>query len=93
MFYFEARPVDRIFELNIDCSSKNNSIYHGSTKKVKYDLNQTDLWHCRLGHINTKHISQLQKNGLLEANDNESSDICESCLSGKMKKIPFPWFK
>ena len=89
IFYFEARPANGIYELNLDCSSSNNSIYHVNTKRVKYNLNQTYLWHCRLGHINKKRISQLQKSGLLEANENESFDICESCLCGKMTKSPF----
>ena len=47
------------------------------------------LWHCRLGHINKKRISQLQRSGLLKANEDVSFDICESCLSGKMTKAPF----
>ena len=61
MFYFEARPINGIYELNLDCSSNNNSIYHANTKRVKYDLNQTYLWHCRLGHINKKRISHIKR--------------------------------
>ena len=89
MFYFEARPINGIYELNLDCSSNNNSIYHANTKRVKNDLNQTYLWHCRLGHINKNRISLLQKSGILKENDIDSFDICESCLCGKMTKSPF----
>ncbi|KAL4590248.1 hypothetical protein LXL04_003174 [Taraxacum kok-saghyz] len=89
MFYFEARPINGIYELNLDCSSNNNSIYHANTKRVKNDLNQTYLWHCRLGHINKNRISILQKSGFLKENDIDSFDICESCLCEKMTKSPF----
>ncbi|GJU46649.1 retrotransposon protein, putative, ty1-copia subclass [Tanacetum coccineum] len=33
---------------------------------------------------------QLQQDGLLKSTDDESFDKCESCLSGKMTKKPFP---
>nr|KAJ0200798.1 hypothetical protein LSAT_V11C600316020 [Lactuca sativa] len=89
IFYFEARPINRIYELNLNDTSNNKSLYHVNTKRPKPDLNQTYLWHCRLGHINRKHISQLQKSGLLGANDIDSFEICESCLCGKMTKSPF----
>ncbi|GJX25545.1 retrotransposon protein, putative, ty1-copia subclass [Tanacetum coccineum] len=44
----------------------------------------------RLAHINKKRIKQLQQDGLLKSTDDESFDKCESCLSGKMTKKPFP---
>ncbi|KAI3503790.1 hypothetical protein L1887_32240 [Cichorium endivia] len=47
------------------------------------------IYECRLGNINKKGISQLQKSRILKANENDSFDICESCLHGKMTKAPF----
>ncbi|GJW52464.1 retrotransposon protein, putative, ty1-copia subclass [Tanacetum coccineum] len=35
-------------------------------------------------------VLQLQQDGLLKSTDDESFDKCESCLSGKMTKKPFP---
>ncbi|GJW17585.1 retrovirus-related pol polyprotein from transposon TNT 1-94 [Tanacetum coccineum] len=61
-----------------------------SNKRVKHNLDSTYLWHCRLAHINKKRIKQLQQDGLLKSTDDESFDKCESCLSGKMTKKPFP---
>jgi hypothetical protein len=52
-------------------------------------LNPTFIWHCRLGHINEKHIERLHKDGLLSSFDFESFDTCESYLLGKMTKAPF----
>nr|KAJ0195595.1 hypothetical protein LSAT_V11C700371250 [Lactuca sativa] len=89
IFYFEARPINAIYELNLDDTSNNKSLYHVNTKRLKPNLNQTYLWHCRLGHINKKHIYQIQKSGLLGENDIDSFDICESCLCGKITKSPF----
>ncbi|GJR28707.1 retrotransposon protein, putative, ty1-copia subclass [Tanacetum coccineum] len=60
------------------------------TKRAKHNLDSTYLWHCRLAHINKKRIKQLQQDGLLKSMDDESFDKCESCLSGKMTKKPFP---
>ncbi|KAI3710140.1 hypothetical protein L2E82_39914 [Cichorium intybus] len=89
VFYFEARPLNGIYEVNLDEKTNHGSLYHTFTKRPKCDLSQIYLWHCRLGHINKKRISQLQKSGLLKANENDSFDICESCLHGKMTKAPF----
>jgi putative heme degradation protein len=53
------------------------------------DLNPTFIWHCRLGHIDEKHIERLHNDGLLSSFDFESFDTCESCLLEKMTKTPF----
>nr|KAJ0191599.1 hypothetical protein LSAT_V11C800425560 [Lactuca sativa] len=89
VLYFKARQINGIFELNLDDSSNNKSIYHVNKKSLKQDLNQTYLWHCCLGHINKKYIPQLQKSGHLGTNDIDSFDICEYYLCGKMTKLPF----
>jgi hypothetical protein len=86
MFYFKASSINGLYYLNLrDTSGK---VYHISNKS-KYCLNQTYLWHCRLGHINEKRVQKLLKEGLLEPFDLESYGNCESCLSKKMTKKPF----
>lgn len=47
------------------------------------------MWQRCFGHINKKHITKLQKDGILESFDLKSNDVCESCLLGKMTKVPF----
>ena len=42
-----------------------------------------------MGHINEKRMLKLHKDGLLSSFDFESYDTCESCLLGKMTKVPF----
>ncbi|GKC60716.1 retrotransposon protein, putative, ty1-copia subclass [Tanacetum coccineum] len=69
--------------------SNEHSIYTCSNKKSKHNLDSTFLWHCRLGHINKKRIEKLQHDGLLESIDDESFDVCVSCISSKMARNPF----
>ena len=85
LFYGIAYATCGLYVLNLQ-----TPIYNINTKRLKScESNQTFLWHCRLGHINEKRISKLHKEGLLESFDYESFDTCESCLLGKMTKVPF----
>ncbi|GJS97982.1 retrotransposon protein, putative, ty1-copia subclass [Tanacetum coccineum] len=58
-------------------------------ESTKHNLDSTFLWHCHLGHINKKRIEKLQHDGLLKSIDDESFDVCVSCISGKMARKPF----
>ncbi|GJV11325.1 hypothetical protein Tco_1352866 [Tanacetum coccineum] len=42
-----------------------------------------------LSEIILKHIEKLQHDGLLKLIDDESFDVCVSCISGKMARKPF----
>ena len=53
------------------------------------DVEDSYLWHCRLGHINKNRISRLVKEGILNDIYCESIKICESYLLGKMTKSAF----
>ncbi|GJS65297.1 zinc finger, CCHC-type containing protein [Tanacetum coccineum] len=66
-----------------------NALYTCSNKKTKHNLDSTFLWHCRLGHKNKKRTEKLQHDGLLESIDDESFDVCVSCISSKMARKPF----
>ncbi|GJS37974.1 retrotransposon protein, putative, ty1-copia subclass [Tanacetum coccineum] len=90
MFYFNSFPLEGIFEIDMhNHISNERSIYTCSNKKTKHNLDSTFLWHCRLGHINKKHIAKLQHDGLLESIDDKSFDVCVSCISVKMARKPF----
>nr|GEW79721.1 retrotransposon protein, putative, Ty1-copia subclass [Tanacetum cinerariifolium] len=90
MFYFNAFPRDGIFKIDMhNHISIERSIYTSSKKKSKHNLDSTFLWHCRLGHINKKRIEKLQHDGFLKLIDDESFNICVSCISGKMARKPF----
>nr|GEY34134.1 hypothetical protein [Tanacetum cinerariifolium] len=85
-FMFKASPCKGIYE-TVKCISNNGNVILnvGSSN----ELDKSKLWHSRLGHVNKKHIAQLQKAGVLESFDFKSDDVCESCLLGKMTKSPF----
>ncbi|KAK8555198.1 hypothetical protein V6N12_009351 [Hibiscus sabdariffa] len=85
LFYGSAQLINGLYILN-----QENVIYNINTKRSKTnDSNQTYLWHCRLGHISERRISNLHKDGLLDPFVFEKMDVCESCLLGKMTKAPF----
>ncbi|GKA76632.1 retrotransposon protein, putative, ty1-copia subclass [Tanacetum coccineum] len=69
--------------------TRRGTVLYICNKKTKHNLDSTFLWHCRLGHINKKHIEKLQHDGLLESIDDESFDVCVSYISGKMARKPF----
>ncbi|KAD2806280.1 hypothetical protein E3N88_39657 [Mikania micrantha] len=85
VFYFEAKPRNDIYEIDVQ---PNNNIYNLS-KRIKSGINDTFLWHCRLGHISKSRIKRLQSEGILESTGHDSFDDCESCLAGKLTKDPF----
>ena len=85
MFYGTAPLSIGLYILDLELP-----VYNINTKRLKSnDLNPTYLWHCRLGHINENRISKLHRDGLLDSFDFESYEVCESCLLGKMTKVPF----
>ena len=60
-----------------------------NAKRPRDSPNDRYLWHLRLGHIAEDRINKLEKNGLLSPLTFESYPTCESCLQGKMTKLPF----
>ena len=59
IFYGYTLSTSGLYVLNVEDTSE-KSIYNTESKKIKSnDLNNTYLWHCRLGHINEKRISKL----------------------------------
>ena len=46
-------------------------------------------WHCHLGHASERCMIVLHNCGSLGSFGYESFDTCESCLLGKMTKLPF----
>ena len=52
-------------------------------------MNNTLLWHCRLGHISETRINKLYKEEFFDPYDYESLGTYESYLIEKMTKTPF----
>ncbi|GJV90121.1 zinc finger, CCHC-type containing protein [Tanacetum coccineum] len=91
VFYFNAIPHDGIYEIDMHNLYPNVSYtFNVSNKRVKYYLDSSYLWHCRLGHINKKRMDKLQRDGILHPTHDESLKKCKSCIFGKMARKPFP---
>ena len=51
----------------------------------------TELWHCRLGHLNQNYIDQLAKKNLATGINYKNNSCvinkCEPCILGKMQRL------
>ncbi|GKB21343.1 zinc finger, CCHC-type containing protein, partial [Tanacetum coccineum] len=65
VFYFNASPRDRIYEIDMHNLYPNvSSMFNVSNKRTKHALDSSYLWHFRLGYINKKRIDELQRDGI-----------------------------
>ncbi|XP_070015271.1 uncharacterized mitochondrial protein AtMg00300-like [Nicotiana sylvestris] len=55
----------------------------------KSDLNQSQLWNLRLGHMSDNELSLLSKQNLLNGYKNQALNFCEHCVFGKQTRIKF----
>lgn len=62
-----------------------------SCSKVTTD-DTTHLWHRRYGHLNNGSLRELSQKTMVKGlpKIEESSKICEDCMSGKQHREPFP---
>ena len=79
-------PCNGIYEIVMIVDNLGNDVLCMDSSN---SMDKASLWHCRLGHLNKKHIAQLQKDGVLESFDLREDDTCESFFLGKMTKSPF----
>ena len=80
--------INGLYQLHIDVSVLTIE-QNVNAKRPRDSPNDRYLWHLRLGHIAEDRINKLEKNGLLSPLTFESYPTCESCLQGKMTKLPF----
>ena len=66
-----------------------NSHESNHKRKEPSSVNQAQLWHLRLGHINLDRIHKLVTSGHLSPLDVNTLLVCEPCLEGKMTMRPF----
>ncbi|GJX47835.1 zinc finger, CCHC-type containing protein [Tanacetum coccineum] len=71
-----------MFKLNI----VNDNI--GSAFMSTPKLNDSILWHARLGHVHFKRIQDMSKDGLIPAFDMDT-EKCKTCMLNKITKKPF----
>ncbi|GJV21345.1 retrotransposon protein, putative, ty1-copia subclass [Tanacetum coccineum] len=77
VFYFNVIPHDGIYEIDMHNLYPNVSfMFNVSKKRVKYSLDSSYLWHCRLSHINKKRMDKFQCDGVLQLTHDESLEKC-----------------
>lgn len=67
-----------LFVLNI------SEIMNESTSSA-YIVDSYDIWHARLGHVNSSYVIKLQRLGLINMHDKQSSK-CDVCVESKITK-------
>lgn len=93
-FICSGALVDNLYVINpisptMQLMEMNNMSSNINKRKEPSCMNQTYLWHLRLGHVNLRRIQRLVKDGPLSSLEVEALPVCESCLEGKMTKRPF----
>ena len=52
-------------------------------------LENTELWHLRLGHISQRGLHEIVKQGLLGNDKIKDLEFCEHCIYGKSSRVKF----
>jgi len=50
-----------------------------------YIVDSYDIWHARLGHVNSSYVMKLQQLGLINMHDKQNSK-CNVCVESKITK-------
>ena len=77
---------NQMFRLNIVTDIVNSAFI--STSK----MNDSILWHARLGHVHYKRMQDMSKDGLIPAFDMDT-EKCKTCMLTKITKKPFQGVK
>ena len=51
------------------------------TKKARIKDSKLYLWHCRLSHVNKKHIERLMKDERIKSFEFDLDETCEACIA------------
>jgi GAG-pre-integrase domain len=78
LYYGSSFMMNVLYMLKI-----NKSVFNINKRLKTSHENMTFMWHCRIGHINEKHIKKLHEVGLLGNFNIETINACESCLRKK----------
>jgi len=56
---------------------------------LEQHVDNTELWHRRLGHMSERGLAVLSKQGLLGGAVTGKLKFCESCVMGKKRRLKF----
>ena len=61
----------------------------GEAATIELELNNTTLWHMRLGYIGDRGMMELHKRKLLKGIKTCKLEFCKYCAFGKQNKVQF----
>ena len=84
-----GKSSGKLYAMNFFLDSRPSANY--SLGNVRSDL---ELWHRRFGHIGESGMKEVIKKGMIpsykmEAIEDVTRNLCESCIQGKMSRKPF----
>lgn len=56
---------------------------------ARAEVNMTNIWHSRLGHMSLKNMILLDRMGYLDNKEVHTLSLCEECVLGKTYRQPF----
>lgn len=94
----KAQILTRNGEVILEANRENDLYFvktkEESTKLTKSNENNNMMsWHKKLAHMNENDMKIAQRNDILQGlsfDKNESVKDCETCIKGKMSRLPFP---
>lgn len=60
---------------------------------ARVEVDMTNRWHSRLGHMSLKNMNLLVKGGYLDTKEVHKLDFCEECVLEEAHRQPFPTAK
>lgn len=69
------------------------SVTKGEANITEMSKSTTEIWHSRLGHMRSKNMKVLTKEGYLPKAEVGELEFCEGCVLGKSHKQSFPTAK
>lgn len=92
----KGRLINRMYQLNCEVAMSADEAavteIHQATAAEDDSCSHMNIWHQRLGHLNSKQLIQTVKTGLIKGVDFSTTgrlDFCEGCVEGKMNRKPF----
>ena len=81
-----------LFSVKMKGRSFSLDLSHAGLKAFSGLVDETELWHKRLGHFHYPALNNMQKSGLVQDLPfiREENGVCKVCQLGKQARLPFP---
>ncbi|KAD2393511.1 hypothetical protein E3N88_40488 [Mikania micrantha] len=76
-----------MFKLNLDVSFSNESVCMTSSSSSS-NLNKSEIWYARLGHVHYKRLKEMSKLSMIPTFE-MNNEKCKTCMLTKITRLPF----